>query len=154
LEPSIPEGVIVEGDMLGLITTLNYADHDIIEEKNCHELVPNKFLRKSISYETHMIVIEPQVWVTRLQKEGILNLFDIPNFGWSQEINACVNMLPICVHKGYMWLDIPISIDIDLIVCITGLPSQREDPCLLFFDKKNEKTVAERMKEKFHTFCG
>jgi hypothetical protein len=87
------------------------------------ELVPSKFLMKSISSETHMIVIEPQVWARGLQKVGLLNLFDIPHFGRSQEINACVKMLLSCVHRGYMWLDRPISIDIDLIVCITGLPS-------------------------------
>jgi hypothetical protein len=27
-------------------------------------------------------------------------------------------------------------------------------PILVFFDKKNEKSLTERMKEKFHTFCG
>jgi hypothetical protein len=46
-----------------------------------------------------------------------------PTFGRSNEINACVNMLLRCVHGGYLWLDRPVSIDIDLIVCITGLPS-------------------------------
>jgi hypothetical protein len=154
MEPPIPEGVIVEGDMLGLIPALKYVDHDITDENKFPELVPNKFLKKYISSETHMIVIEPQVWATGLQKEGLLNLFDIPHFGWSQEINACVKMLLSCVHGGYMWLDRPVSIDTDLIVHITGLPSQGEDPSLLFFDKKNEKSLSESMKEKFHTFCG
>jgi hypothetical protein len=46
VEPPIPEGVIVEGDMLGLIPALKYADHDITDENKFPELVPNKFLRK------------------------------------------------------------------------------------------------------------
>jgi hypothetical protein len=44
-------------------------------------MVPNKFLRKYISVEAHIIVIEQQVWTTGLQKAGLLNLFDIPHFG-------------------------------------------------------------------------
>jgi hypothetical protein len=34
VEPSIPEGIIIEGDMLGLILALKYADHDITDEKS------------------------------------------------------------------------------------------------------------------------
>jgi hypothetical protein len=152
VEPPIPEGIIIEGDMLGMIPALKYVDHDITDENKFLELVPSKFLMKFISFETHMIIIEPQVWDRGLQKAGLLNLFDIPHFGWSQEINACVKMLLSCVHGGYLWLDRPISIDIDLIVHITGLPSQGLDPASMFFDKKKEKSLTESMKEKFHTF--
>jgi hypothetical protein len=63
-------------------------------------------------------------------------------------------MLLSCVHHGYLWLDRLVSIDTYLFVHIVGLLSQEEDPSLLFFDKKNEKTLSERMKEKFHTFRG
>jgi len=51
-----------------------------------------------------------------------------------------------------MWFDKTISIDIDMIMHITYLSLQGEDRSLLFFDKKNEKPLAESMKEKFHTF--
>jgi hypothetical protein len=34
MEPPIPEGVIVEGDMLGLIPALKYTNHDITNENN------------------------------------------------------------------------------------------------------------------------
>jgi hypothetical protein len=70
------------------------------------------------------------------------------------EINVCVKMLLSCVHGGYMWLDRPVSIDIDLIVHITGLPSQGEDPHHYFLIRRMRKTLSESMKEKFHTFCG
>jgi hypothetical protein len=68
-----------------------------------------------------MIFIEPQVWATRLEKERILNLFDIPHFGSIQKINSSVKMLLSCVHGEYMWLDRIVSIDTYLITCITGL---------------------------------
>jgi hypothetical protein len=128
------------------------SDHDIIDEKKFPKLAPSKYLKRYISQETKMVVIEPEIWETRLQKAGILNLFDIPHFGRSPKINACVKMLLSCMHGGYLWLDKPVSIDTDLIMCIIDLPSQGEDPSLLFFDKKNEKALSESMKEKFHTF--
>jgi hypothetical protein len=89
-----------------------------------------------------------------LQKDGILNLFDIPHFERSTNINACVNILLSGVHGGYLWLDRSVSIDTNLIVHITGLQSQGEDPSLIFSDKKNEKALSESMKEKFHTIWG
>jgi hypothetical protein len=81
-----------------------------------------------------------------------MNLFDIPHIGRIKEINACVNMFMICVHGGYLWLDMVVSIDMDLIVHITRLPSQGEDPSLIFSDKNNEKDLLESMMEMFHTF--
>jgi hypothetical protein len=47
-----------------------------------------------------------------------------------------------------------VSIDTQLIVWITGFPSVGEDPLPLFTDKTQEKSLAERMKEKYGTFRG
>jgi hypothetical protein len=101
-----------------------------------------------------MIVIEPHVWVMGLQKASPINLFDIPHFGRSYEINVCVKMLLNCVDGGCMWLDKPVSIDTDLIFHINGVPSQGEDHTQLFLDKKNNKYLFKRKKEKFHTLYG
>jgi hypothetical protein len=46
VEPEIPEGVIVEEDMLGLIPSLKYVDHDITDENKFPELVPSKYLEE------------------------------------------------------------------------------------------------------------
>jgi hypothetical protein len=129
---------------------LNYVNHDITYYKKFLELLPNNFLINSISSETHMIVIKPQMLPRGLQKVAFINLFNIPHFGWILDINACVKMLLPFVHGGYIWLDRLVSIDIDLIVCITGLASQEEDPKSLSFDKNNENTLYGSMKEKFH----
>jgi hypothetical protein len=48
VEPEIPEGVIMDGDMLGMIPHLKYIDHDIIDEI-IFGLVPSKFPE-----ETHL----------------------------------------------------------------------------------------------------
>jgi hypothetical protein len=60
-------------------------------------------------------------------------------------------MMLFFVHRGYMWIDRPMSIDIDLLVKITCLSSQGKDPTSLFFDNKNEKILFESMEYKFHT---
>jgi hypothetical protein len=127
--------VIIEEDMLGLILILKYAYYDITDEKKFSELEPRKYLKRYISTEKKMVVIEADIWATGLQKDGILNLFDIQHFKRSVEINAYVNILLTCIHEGYLWLNGPISIDTDLIVHITGLPSQGEDPSQIFRKK-------------------
>jgi hypothetical protein len=58
------------------------------------------------------------------------------------------------VHGNYLWLNMPIYIDTNLIARITYLPSQGEDPTLLFEDKKNEKTLLDSMNEKYRTVIG
>jgi len=45
--------------MIGLIPMLKYGDDDITNENKFPELVPKNFLRKYISVEIDMIVIEP-----------------------------------------------------------------------------------------------
>ena len=40
-------------------------------------------MKRYINAETKLVVIEPEIWETRLQKDGILNLFNIPHFGRS-----------------------------------------------------------------------
>jgi len=51
-------------------------------------------------------------------------------------------------------MDKPISIYTDLIERITSLPTNGEDPTLLFADKKNDWALSESMREKFHTVRG
>ena len=53
-----------------------------------------------------------------------------------------------------MWLDKLISIDVELIVNITGLPSRGMDPAQFLDDKAKEKELAEEMKKKYGTDRG
>jgi hypothetical protein len=45
-----------------MISTPKYVDHDIIDKNKFSELIPSKSPIKFISFETHMIVIEPDMW--------------------------------------------------------------------------------------------
>jgi hypothetical protein len=106
----------MEQDMLGLVPNLKYTDHDIMDEKKFLELVPSKYLKKYINEKIQMIVIEPQTWEKGLDKDDILNLFDIPHFGRSTEINIYIKLLLRCVHISYLWIDRSISLNTNLIV--------------------------------------
>jgi len=70
------------------------------------------------------------------------------------KINIFINKLLSCVHGGFFWLDRAMSIDTQLIVWITKLPSTREYPLPLFTDKSKEKSLLEKMKEKYETHRG
>jgi hypothetical protein len=47
-----------------------------------------------------------------------------------------------------------VSIDVELIVHITGLPSRGMDPAQFLDDKTKEKALAEEMKNKYDTERG
>jgi hypothetical protein len=86
--------------------------------------------------------------VTRLEKENLLNLLEIPHFRHNLEVNACVKVLLSCVHGGTLWIDPLVSIDTTLIARIIGLPKVGEDLTLLF-NKAGERALSKVMKEKF-----
>jgi hypothetical protein len=66
VEPEIPPRVIVEEDMLGLIPSLKYVDHDSMDKKKFAEVVSSNYLKRYISAEKKLVVIEPEIWATML----------------------------------------------------------------------------------------
>jgi hypothetical protein len=95
MEPKIPRGVIVEGDMLGAMSSLKFVDHDLSNEKKFLDLAQRKYLNTFIDPETSFIIVEPKTWETGLEKSRILNLLQIPHFGRSPEINLCENVVKL-----------------------------------------------------------
>jgi hypothetical protein len=74
------------------------------------ELEREKYLcTKSVS-GIGAILVETQMWETRLENSGILNLMEIPHFGRSLEINACVKLL-LSLHPWRNIVACPTSID-------------------------------------------
>jgi hypothetical protein len=97
---------------------------------------------------------QPVQWAAGLEKTGILGLLDLPHFGRGQYANSCVKQLMVVTHGGDLWLDKLVSIDVELIVHITGLPSRGMDPAQFLEDKTKEKALAEEMKNKYDTERG
>jgi hypothetical protein len=79
---------------------------------------------------------------------------DIPHFGRGRDVNNCVKQLMEVTHGGYLWVEEPVSIDVELIVYITGLPSRGESPVQFLDDKTKEKALAEEMKKMYGTERG
>jgi hypothetical protein len=50
-------------------------------------------------------------------------LLDIPHFGRGKEVNNYIKQLMAVLHGGFLRLEEPISIDVELIAFIIGLPS-------------------------------
>ena len=88
-----------------------------------------------------------------LKKLGILIFLDIPHFGRSLEVNACVKKLITIVHGGNLWLDVKVEITTQLISRITRFPIKGEDPEWLF-SKESEKIIVPDLYEKYQTMWG
>jgi hypothetical protein len=67
-------------ELLGKISNLNYMDHNITDAHKFSVLAWDQYLCATTAQEIGAILLEPQQWVTRLDREGILNVLDIPHF--------------------------------------------------------------------------
>jgi hypothetical protein len=72
--PEITPSVIIEGDLIGKVIALNFSDHDITDARKFPEIAWYKYLCTKNVPGIGAILVEPQGWVTRLEKSGILNL--------------------------------------------------------------------------------
>jgi hypothetical protein len=77
-----------------------------------------------------------------------------PHFGRGKEVNNCIKKLLEVMHGGILWLDTQVSIDVDLIAKITGLPTNGEQPTQYLDDKTKEKALEEEMKQMYGTERG
>jgi hypothetical protein len=71
-------------------------------------------------------MMQPKQWAAGLENTRILNLVEIPHFRRGKEVNNCIKKLMEVLHGGFLWMEEPISIDVELIAFITGLPSMGE----------------------------
>jgi hypothetical protein len=66
---------------------------------------------------------QPVQWAVGLAKTGIVGLLELPHFGRGQYENRFIKQLMVVTHGEDFWLEQLISIDVELITHITGLPS-------------------------------
>jgi hypothetical protein len=74
---------------------------------------------------------QPKQWAVGLANTGILGLLEIPHFGRGQDVRNCVKKLMEVTHGGYLWVEEHVSIDVELIMYITGLVISGETPCIV-----------------------
>jgi hypothetical protein len=79
----------------------------------------------------------------------MMNLLDILHFGRGKHINRCVKKMLSRVHKGILWMDSTMSINVDLIAIITWLPTNGEKREQYLEDKTKEKSISDELKDKY-----
>jgi hypothetical protein len=57
-----------------------------------------------------------------------MNLLEIPQFGREKDFIACIKQLLVRAHGGFLWMERPIPIDVDLISKIIGIPTNGMKP--------------------------
>jgi hypothetical protein len=81
-------------------------------------LAPHRYLTKTTGKKPRIV---SQPWISELAQSTILNVMNIPHFGKHLEVNSCIKLLFSFYHRGYLWLDKQINVDLTLIHLITGL---------------------------------
>ena len=59
----------------------------------------------------------------------------LPHFGQTDKDNAIMKKLILCFHGGFLWFDMKVSVNSDLIARIAQLPKVGVDPSQYFFVK-------------------
>jgi hypothetical protein len=94
------------------IMVLKFNEFNLGDGKNYNILTPHMYLTRMKGKNSRII---PKPWNMDLAQSTVLNVKKIPHYGRNQEVNACVKLLMLCFHGGYMWLDGCIIVDPALI---------------------------------------
>jgi hypothetical protein len=152
--PCIPEGVQATAGLLGCIDKLRYADHDVSDTGKFPEFMQQVYMEILGTGPLGDPVLQPKQWIAGLFNTGIMNFLEIPHFGRGKYVNNCIKKLLAVLHGGFLWMDRSVSIDVELISFITGLPSDGEKPMQYMDDKTKEKALMEEMKNTYGTERG
>jgi hypothetical protein len=144
----IPKGVKIDDNMLGGVDSLKYSKHDVSDTINFPYLATQSYMERRGEGPSCMPLLEPAQWILELYNTDIMNLLDIPHLGRSKHINKCVKQLLKRVHRGILWMDRLVPINIDLIAVITGIPRDGEKPEQYLEDKTKAKSISDEIKEK------
>jgi hypothetical protein len=97
---------------------LKFSDFNLDNRKDYSMLTPHKYLTRIKGKNSKII---PQSWTQNLAQYTLLNVMKILYFDRDQEVNACVKLLLSFYHRGYLWLNLRITVDPTLINRIIGM---------------------------------
>jgi hypothetical protein len=107
------------------LRALKFSDFNLGDRKFYSMLAQHKYLTITKGRNPKIV---PQQWTHNLAQSTLLDVMKIPHFGRHQEVNVCIGLLLSCYHRGYLWLDCHITVDLILINRIIGLSMQGLDP--------------------------
>jgi hypothetical protein len=147
--PKIPKGVKTKDNKVGGVKGHRYYDHDVYKTINFLDLATHSYLESRGEGPSGVPLLDPAQWILGLYNNDIMNLLDIPHFGSGKLINGCVKNLLARVHRGILWMDMPVLINVDLIVEITRLPTDGEKLEQYLEEKTKPKTILDEIKVKY-----
>ena len=95
-----------------------------------------------MSLETQLVV--SMEWDRGVESVRLVNLLLMPHFGRSKQVSTYVWQLLVCFYGGYLWIDKPYIVDVELISSITGLPHQGHDPAPYLCMNKDTMNMKEK----------
>jgi hypothetical protein len=100
------------------IAMLNLSDFGLGDQKVYNTLAPYKYLTRTKGKNSKII---PQQWTMNLTQSTLLNVMKILHFDRHQDVNACIKLLLVIYHGGYLWLNHHFTVDPVPINMIIGL---------------------------------
>ena len=91
---------------------MKFEDYDTRKAK---ELERNRFMVIMPSVLLNADVVSAMEWEHGLGQSGILNLLLMPHFSRTTPVKMYVKQLLVCFHGGYLWLDKPYEVTVDLV---------------------------------------
>jgi hypothetical protein len=142
----LPKGIcIVQANQDNLVA-LKFSDFNLGDRKSYSMLTPHKYLARTKGKNSKII---PQPWTQNLKQSTLLNVMKILHFNRHQELNACMKMLLSYYHRGYLWLNCHITVDMTLINQIIGLSMQGPDPHDFYPGNTSDRELAYIIKETY-----
>jgi hypothetical protein len=150
----ITERVQTMPTLLGCVVKIRYLEHDVANEERFPKFSQHIYLESIGRGPFGGPILQPKSWVAGLENTRILNLLEIPNFGRGKEVNNCIKKLKEVLHGGFLYMEQPTSIDVELIATIMGFSSMGKNLAQYLDEKTKEKELAEEMNREYGTKRG
>lgn len=144
--PLLQEEILFEGSDLGHMPMMKFEYWDLTDSENFPHLETSQLMKQS--KEGFITVLQPQKWLRMVEEAGLLHLLLISNFHWAPIMMFVIRKLLFLVHNGYLWLEEPIPITVELIHRISHLPCMRRDP-MEIAGKSVDLVLIEAIKKKY-----
>ena len=125
---------------------MTFVDHDL---RKYPYLEMDKYMVSIKDTKDGPTCLDLMEWEKGLEKVGLMSLVYILHFGHSMEVNECVKKLLVSFHSVFLWLNLKVSIDVELIAAITGLPLPDLDPTPFLTRKEKDIALMNKLKEKY-----
>jgi hypothetical protein len=136
------------------VEKLKYSHHDVANVGKFPEFAQQLYMDSIGTSPFRDPMMQPKQCATSLANTSILKLVDITHFSKGKEVNNYIKNFMVVLHGGFLWLEEPVSINVELIAFIIGLLSMGESLAQYLNDKKKEKSLVEEMKKTYDTERG